>query len=337
MENNRKLIFTALAVILLGGGALWLIVHATEINAEKSFQLELKELKYSFLLKNVWMRQAQNKAQYKDEINALTRSYFKELKKVYEKYERTQDLDARWHEYEKGGATQGTALAVDISADKSSKKTTEEKSNFKEAFDYSKTMYNMLAEGKYDTNLTDTKESVRLDFYKIERVGDKVRWSFMMWGALPEMRYTGMDIKLYDSEGKHFGTMNSASSQPSLRVDDPSIWIYDFPPGATPGYYEFPMFPNPPAKMDLTFQLSGRSYYGSSVAWSYEFKDIPIEPSWKLPPDAKWDAQAVEVPIEETVAAQEAAAKGKGGKAPPADKPAKAKKAKKKAASDDDD
>jgi hypothetical protein len=306
------MIFAALAVVLLGCGALYLVVHATQINKEQTFQYELKDLKYQFLLKNVWMRQAQNKAQYKDEISALTRSYFKELRKVYEKYERTQDLDARWKDYEKGGAAAGTALVVDINADKSSKKSTEEKAGFKEAFDYSKAIYALFNEGKYEPVLTDTKESVRLDFYRIERIGaDKVRWSFVMWGALPEMRYTGMEIKLYDSEGKHFGTMNSASSQPNLRVDDPSIWLTDFPPGATPGYYELPLFPYPPAKMDLTFQLSGRSYYGSSVAWSYEFKELPIEPSWKMAADAKWDAQAVEVPVEEPA---EDPAKGKGKK-----------------------
>ena len=313
MENTRKMIFAALAVIVLGSGALWLLVHATQINKEQLFQYRLKDLKYQFLLKNVWMRQTQNKTQYKDEISALTRSYLKELRKVYEEFERTQDLDARWKDYEKGGAAAGTALSVDINADKSSKKTSEEKGNFKEAFNYSKAMYALFNEGKYEPVLTDSKESVRLDFYKIERVGaDKVRWSFVMWGALPEMRYTGMEIKLYDSEGKHFGTMHSTSSQPNLRVDDPSIWITDFPPGATPGYYELPLFPYPPAKMDLTFQLSGRSYYGSAVAWSYEFKELPIEPSWKLPADAKWDAQAVEVPEPEPP--EEPAAKGKAPK-----------------------
>ena len=310
MENSRKMIFAALAVVVLGGGVLWLLLHATQINKEQAFQYELKELKFQFLLKNVWMRQTQNKAQYKDEISALTRSYFKELKKVYEKYERTQDLDAVWKLEEKGGSQAGTVLAVDINADKSSKKGAEERANKKETLDYSKAIYAMFNEGKYEPVLTDTRESVRIDFYKIERIGsEKSRWSFVIWGALPEMRYTGMEIKLYDAEGKHFGTMHSASSQPQVKVDDPSQWITDFPPGATPGYYEFPLFPYPPAKMDLTFQLSGRSYYGSSVAWTYEFKDLPIEPSWKLPPDAKWDAQAVEVPEPEP---EEPAAKGKG-------------------------
>jgi hypothetical protein len=310
--ENRKWIFTALAVIVLGGGALWLIMHAIGINKENRFEMRKHDLKYAFLQKNVWMRQAQNKAQYKDEISAITRSYFKDLKKIYEEFEKPQDLDAKWHEYEKGGATAGTALAVDISADKTSKKTTEEKANFKEAFDYSKQILTMLTEGRYEPVFTDTKESVRLDFYEVKRQGDKVRWSFVMWGALPEMRYTGMEIKLFDIENKHYGTMHSASSQPSLRVDDPSVWIPDFPPGCTPGYYELPLMPYPAAKMDLTFNLSGRSYFGSSVAWQYEFKEMPIDPSWKMPPDAKWEAQAVEVPIEETVAEQEAAAKGKG-------------------------
>ena len=66
MENNRKMIFAALAVIVLGGGALWLLLHATQINKEQLFQYRLKDLKYQFLLKNVWMRQTQNKTQYKD-------------------------------------------------------------------------------------------------------------------------------------------------------------------------------------------------------------------------------------------------------------------------------
>ncbi|MBI5526287.1 MAG: hypothetical protein HY897_08125 [Deltaproteobacteria bacterium] len=311
--EGRKWIFGALVVIVIGSGVLWLIVHANQVNTQKSFELDVKDLRYGFLLKNVWMRQAQNKAQYKDEISALTRSYFKDMRKLYEKYERSQDLDAKWKEYEKGGATQGTPLSVQID-DKADKKSAEDRVGFKEAFEYAKLIYALLQEARYDPVFTDTKESVRIDFYKLDRMGDKVRWSFIIWGALPEMRYTGMEIKLFDAEGKHYGTMHSASSQPNLRVDNPSIWIEDFPPGATPGYYELPLIPYPAAKMDLTFNMSGRSYYGSSVAWAYEFKELPVEPSWKMSEGAKWEAQAVEVPIEETVAEQEAAAKGKAPK-----------------------
>lgn len=316
--EGKKWIFTAILVILIGTGAVWLVKYALDQNTDKSMQVDLQTEKFQFLLKSVWPRVAQNTAQYKDEVTSLTKTYFKNIKAIYEKYGRVQDLDARWKEYEKGGAAAGTPLSVDISTDKSKNKA--EKESFKEAFDYSKQIYTMFLTGVYQPVLTDTKEGVRLDFYKFETIGSgdagRVRWSFIMWGALPEMRYTGMELKLYDAEGKHFGTMHSASSQPNLRVDDPSIWIGDFPPGATPGYYELPLFPYPVAKMDLSFNVSGRSYFGSSVAWIYEFKGIPVEPSWKMPPDAKWDAQAVEVPVEEPkkeeAAPAPAPAKGKG-------------------------
>jgi hypothetical protein len=287
-------------VVVLGAGALWFVKYALDQNTEKSMQAELQNQKFQFLLKNVWMRQAQNPAQYKDEISALIRTYFKNIREIYSKYGRQQDLAAVWNHYEKGGAGAGTPLAVDINVDKT--KSQNERASFKEAFDYSRDIYNMFMTGTFSPVFTETKESVRLDFYRIERVnapdGGRVKWSFIMWGALPEMRYTGMEIKLYGAEDKHFGTMHSASSQPNLRVDDPSIWIPDFPPGATPGYYELPLVPAPVVKMDISFNVSGRSYFGSSVAWVYELKGLTVDPTWKLPPDAKWEAQAVEVPDE---------------------------------------
>jgi predicted small secreted protein len=291
--EKKKLILTVLLVVAIGLAAIFFIRHTINIAAEKDLAIAIQGERMDFLGKSVWMRSTPNKTQYTEEVSALLKSYFQHIKYLYEKYEKPIDLDARWTEHERGGAAAGTPIAPGISARR------QESATYKEAFDYSKKIYRMLETGIYDPVYTDTKEAARLDFYNVEKVDGKggsfTRWSFLLWGPFPEMRYSGMELKLYDASGKLYGSINSASSQPNLRVDDPSMWIPSFPPGVIPGYYELPLIPDPVVTMDLLISMSGKTYFGSSVSWTWEYKGLQVPALWKLPLGAKWDAKPVEV------------------------------------------
>ncbi|MFA6034818.1 MAG: hypothetical protein WC889_18105 [Myxococcota bacterium] len=319
MMERKGWLFTFIAVVVVGVAVLWMFKYALDQNKEKSFQVEAQAQKAEFLARSFWLRQAQNVAQYKNEVSSLLKTYFQEVSSLNDKYGKSQDLEKKWKDYEQGGANKGTPLAVDLGGSKSK----DEKGSFKEAFEYSKQAFDLLQSGRYEPVMTNSKESVRLDFYKLERIGSgdqaRVRWSFLLWGPLPEMKYAGMEIKLYDSTGKLVGTMTSASSQPSLRVDEPSVWIAEFPPALTPGYYELPLLPPVTSKFDISFTMGGRSPFGNDVNWVYEFKDITADPSWRMPDGTKWEAQPVEV--------QEPVAEKKAEEKPKAKKAGKSKKA----------
>jgi hypothetical protein len=292
----KKFLLSLLGILVIGGIIIYLIIYATRTNAERSYEIEKKNLVQDFIIKNAWMRVAKNKAQYSTEITALVKSHISKIKELYTKYGKEMDIDRKWREYTEGGKETGTQLAM--LGEKADKKYSEQRAAMEEAFKYSKEVFQMFLEARYNPIYTATDESVRLDFYEISRVQEggntHMRWKFIMWGAFPEMRYPGIAITLYDENGKKFGEINSSSSQPNLRVEDPTIWVEDFPPLAMPGYYDLPLIPYPVAKMDMEFRYSAKTYFGSEVSWSLIYKDVPVEPSWKLPPDAKWEAQAVE-------------------------------------------
>jgi len=292
----KKFLLSLLGIFIIGGIIIYLIIYATKTNAERNYEIDKKNLVQDFIVKNAWMRVAKNKSQYVTEITSLVKTYLGKIKEVYTKYGKEMDIDKKWREYSEGGKETGTQLAM--IGEKADKKYAEQKAAMEEAFKYSKEVFKTFLEARYNPLLTAADEGVRLDFYDISKVnegGNQVlRWKFIMWGAFPEMRYSGITIILYDENGKKYGEINSSSSQPNMRVEDPTIWIEDFPPLAMPGYYDLPLIPYPVAKADFEFRFSAKTYFGSEVAWALNFKEIPVEPSWKLPPDVKWEAQAVE-------------------------------------------
>lgn len=292
----KKFLLSLLGIVVIGGVIIYLIIYATRINADRNFELEKKSLQQDFIIKNAWMRVAKNKAQYVTEITSLLKSYTSKVKEIYTKYGKEFDIDRKWKEYTEGGKETGTQLA--LIGEKADKKYAEQRAAMEEAYKYSKEVFQTFLEARYNPLLTASDEGVRIDFYDISRVNEgghpMMRWKFIMWGAFPEMRYTGISIILYDENGKKFGEINSSSSQPALKVENPSIWIEDFPPLAMPGYYDLPLIPYPVAKADFEFRYSAKTYFGSEVSFALAFKEVPVEPSWKLPPDAKWEAQAVE-------------------------------------------
>lgn len=292
----RKFLLSLLGILIIGGIIIYLIIYATKSNAERNYEIEKKNLAHDFVVKNIWMRVAKNKGQYVSEITSLIKTHINKTKEIYAKYGKEMDIDRKWKEYSEGGKEIGTQLAM--LGEKADKRYAEQRAAMEEAFKYSKEVFQTFAEARYNPIYTAAEESVRLDFYDISRVNEggnpQLRWKFIMWGAFPEMRYSGITVTLYDENGKKFGEINSSSSQPNLRVEDPTIWIEDFPPQAMPGYYDLPLLPYPVAKADYEFRFSAKTYFGSEVSWSLMFKEIPVEPSWKLPPDAKWEAQAIE-------------------------------------------
>jgi len=248
---------------------------------------------------------------YKSEVDTFFRWYFKEVNDHINKFggnrkfdEYLTELDER-SKKKKKGSDDGD--------------NTDEK---KAQYDYARKFFDEFKEGKYDPMWTSTDHGIRWDIVGTQPVGDKTRFTFVVWGIPGEDRVVDdrgtrkwvvsasfkSNWKMWDEKGKLFGEMHAEGVD--MKVDDPQRRIRWFPQQIIVDHFDVPKIPAEVKNIEVSFTQSTRSLTGTDILANHLWKlDLPAE--WKLKPGEKWEGAQDSVRPEEEINARAEAEKAK--------------------------
>lgn len=169
---------------------------------------------------------------------------------------------------------------------------------YRERYDFLKERFAVLNAG-YTAKLTQQKNGFRFDIVDIKPVvieGRKVlQLDIFVWGP-PQGQLTFADMKLEfvreieteDKRGKKKMTQALAkiegSGPPAIFHENAHEWIYEWPPGVSPGYYQgLPLLAPDATVFTFTMNFQIRTAAGTAIPVELKWENIPVEPSWRAP------------------------------------------------------
>ena len=275
--SGKKVLSFLFFFILLAGISLSMIFYFRGLIREENYLLERQKIRTEYLSLSAWVRQLKFPEIYTDARSMLSKWYFGKLNSLYTSFPDFDDID-KLHkmmefEYSKGRIDEYRKPKLD------------------RAFYLTKQVYADLKEGNFKPVLTDVKECMRLDFYKIERVRidgvDKIRLDFILWGTFGDITYKDITINVLNENGNSFSVMKGFGA-PYLILDTPTNQIEDFPPMAKFGYYAIDLMPPEAVSINLNFVYDVRTFSGDNVEFTFEFGEIPVRKSWIIEDSSKW-------------------------------------------------
>ncbi len=280
--------YLGLIVVVAGviAGMIYAFKKWDAKTAETQRDLNAARIKAAYLERVAWMRVNPDEKTYKDEVGTFFRWYFKEVNEHINKY---------------GGNRKFDDYLTEL--DERSKKKKGDDDNYEEkkaAYDYVRKFFDDFQSGKYEPMWTSTDHGIRWDIVNTTPMGDKTRFTFVVWGIPGEERVIDdrgtrkwvvsasykSNWKMWDEKGKLFGEMPADGVD--MKVDDPQRRIRWFPPQIIVGHFDVPKIPAEVKNVEITFTQSTRSLTGTDILANHLWKlDLPAE--WKLAPGQKWE------------------------------------------------
>jgi hypothetical protein len=100
------------------------------------------------------------------------------------------------------------------------------------------------------------------------------------------LSFGGLSLRFLDGEGKLVAEM-SGSGEPSLRVDLPSRFVADAPPGLVLARYEPGLFPPESAEVEWALNAQVRLASGEPRPLTATWR-TKVEPRWRLAAGQTW-------------------------------------------------
>lgn len=298
--------FLAFLFVLIAIGAIagFAFVSFKDTLSQQQMQVARAQIEQQFLSRLAFSRMLPND-QYRTDAPILYSGYGRDLERMYELPEfvelRDDDSVRKLYaeEHKKGRKDDATLQQVN------------------ERIDYTQEAYKELTSGSYRPLVTDEDKGFRMDFYEIAKKPvdgqDRLVVKVLILAGDPDVVSFGqieMKMKIEDEvEKKVRGKMVmetvsklakiEGSGSPNTLVKKPRKWMENFPPGLMVGYYDFPLFPPSAKELKLTMSFGVRTVGGNNLHPQLEFPVIAIDPSWKLPEGASWEAEEIEATPEE--------------------------------------
>lgn len=245
---------------------------------------------------------------YGDDASVLFSGYARDVDKIYNdpEFAPLRDDDKVRKVYEK--------------AHKEGRKDDKTLKEVNDRIDYTQAVYKELTGGSYHPVASAQQNGLRVDLYSIEKAPvdgqDRLKVKALIYSGDPDAVSFGQiamklaiiskvekkvrgktvtedEIKLAKVEG---------GGSPNTLIKTPRKWMEDFPPGVMIGYYDFPLFPPTSSELALTMGFGVRTVGGNNIQAELSFPPLTIDPSWKLPAGASWEAEEMEGTEEEMAA-----------------------------------
>jgi hypothetical protein len=264
-------------------------------------RLERARLKREFVERAGALRMlpAEDAAQWRDELLALSRWYLDRVQAVKNRY--PDAIEKR------------TPLEV-AEAERKKPYKPDERAQFEDFQKYAEGRFALLSQGSYAPVTSAVAGSLRLDLVAVQsgnspQGGPGLRIDFALWGAPRyQEREEGREgavtrtqvpvalrslaVRLFGASGKLYGEM-TGSGEAYQKLLDPERFVPDFPPGALFGTWWFELLPRDAVTMKLELLTEVRGATGAGHPATFVLA-LPVDESWKLPPGTAWEGQTRE-------------------------------------------
>lgn len=203
-------------------------------------------------------------------------------------------------------------------AAKEGKKDKEKVAEYRERYDYLRAQFDVLKKG-YRPVLTAYHQGIRYDIVQISKADaggkDGLRWDLFVWGAPPgQLTFGGIElqflreIKEVDAKGREKVKMAIAKitgqGPPFIFHENAWEWVPEWPPAVSVGYYQgLPLFPADATRFSLKLDLSVRTAQGTTLPVELKWENVSVDPSWRAPVGATFEAEVMDATEEELKAA----------------------------------
>jgi len=294
--------------VLLVVGIIVAAVMTTRASSARALEAQrdadFARVQKDYLERVGWLRVNPDEKAYRQELSPFFKTYFEQVGAHHDRYKLGKEYDAYLTELEKRGEKDDRVQ------------------DRKAFYEYTRQVFDLMREGKYQPEWTATDKGMRLDVVSSEVVRvlgkPQVRLRLALWGAQREERTDGKvkkmvtsasfstQWKLTDERGKLLGEMSA--EDPSMKVDFPERFIAEFPPQMVLGHYDIDLVPNGVKKMEISFEVGSRAASGGDVTAAYVWKlDVPSD--WRLGAGEQWEGATVTERPEEEIDPAKAAKK----------------------------
>jgi hypothetical protein len=243
---------------------------------------------------------ADRPAEWRDEVQALSRWYFDELVAIRNRHPREPTRPG------------GLEAAL---AEGKKKPSEAQLATVKEFQAYADGRLAVLREGRYAPVASAVEQGIRLDLLAVEPGpapeggGPGLRIDFALWGAprfaerererdrivtrnVVPVVFRRIAFRFLDGKGKPYGEM-TGPGEPYMKLADPDRWSDDFPPGVLFGTWWVELFPREAVNVEIEVENAGRGASGMERPLLFRLT-LPVPDAWKIPPGATYEAQVRE-------------------------------------------
>ncbi|HSN91328.1 MAG TPA: hypothetical protein VLS93_08865 [Anaeromyxobacteraceae bacterium] len=240
---------------------------------------------------------ADRPAEWRDEVQALSRWYFDELVAVRNRHPRDpvrpSGLEAAQNEGKKKPSEAQVAAVKEFQA-------------------YADGRLALLKEGRYAPVASAVEQGLRLDLLAVEPGpapeggGPGLRIDFALWGApriaerererdrvvtrnVVPVVFRRIAFQFVDEKGKPWGEM-TGPGEPYMKLADPERFSDDFPPGILFGTWWVELFPREAVNVQVEVETAGRGASGMERPLLFKLA-VPVPDGWKIPPGATYQGQ----------------------------------------------
>jgi hypothetical protein len=166
---------------------------------------------------------------------------------------------------------------------------------FERAFALVKESYETLSERPYEVVVGQGRQGTRLDFARLTRQKidgeERLKVDFFLWGAFKGLGFGPIEIEILNENQNKFGSLTGGGA-PELLVRTPENQVRQYPPDVWFGSYAFDLLPTLAHSVNIRLTYNSQLTTGQSSTWTYEFLNLPVDPTWKVLDDAAWNAAA---------------------------------------------
>ncbi|MEO1482891.1 MAG: hypothetical protein AAFU77_12360 [Myxococcota bacterium] len=275
-------------VMMVTAAAAYGFYHYRVAESQRTYQAELEALKRGFL-KGVPALPLVADDAYNDAVAADLAQYFRGLEALAQRSPQHFDVERKRLEV----AEKVKAGAIDRP----------QEAQRKERIDFTLGIFNQMRRGAYRPAYSSADNGFRFDIIDVKPTpkGDRLRLTFVHWGAYGEVRYRSISGRFTSDATDGIPRLEGASQPPRLLIE-PERWVAEFVPGAQVGYYELPLMPASASALQLTFAFDIITASGTRLPVVTEFPSMEIPAAWKT--SEPWASGERKLSAEELAAEQ---------------------------------
>ena len=306
-----KSFLTTTIVGLLGiGGALFVYFWLNGRLQEAEFNERVEQARVEFALNSNAVQESPDDKRRFDRIQlmSLNKNRFSAIFRKYPQF----DIKDRYIKESEEKAKEGKRNQARVE-------------KVKERYEWLKGVWDKTVKtGDYNPALSMAKNGVRFEITDIVPVetpnGKKLRLNVLIWGAATDGVEFGShtlqfirEIEDTDSKGRVKKKMAIHKIEwqggpfilhPSGKNPHPNKWIPEWPAPLAAGYYEgLPLLPADATKFSLEMGMTLKTVGNTRIPITMKWENVEIQPTWKAPDNAGFEADVAEATDEELRAA----------------------------------
>ncbi len=303
----KRFVASVFVLAIFGAVAAFAFMSFKSRLTEERLLVKKAEVDLAFLAKSEFTRMVPGD-DYGDDASVLFSGYARDMDRIYNdpEFAPLRDDDKVRKIYQQ--------------AHKDGKKDDKTLKLVNERIDYTQAVYKELTGGSYHPVATGLVNGLRVDLYSFAKAAvdgqDRLKVKILVYSGDPDaVSFGSIEMKLAIKsmvEKKVRGKIVQeeqlklakveGGGTPNLLIKNPRKWMPDFMPGLMIGFYDFPLYPPTSSELALTMGFGVRTVGGNSMQGEIKFPAIAIDPSWKLPAGASWEAEEMEGTEEEMAA-----------------------------------